>query len=109
LCSKQTALVFRNNSLGFFESNSLLAPIREVRHMRGDRRLVTELNRCIRSFAAAHAFDPIGHVILVLGLSRQRSSMRLVHLLGIVTDIFSLFSACHLGSCPPMFDRAVAS
>src|SRR5262249_44705721 len=102
-------LVFRDHSFHFFESDSLLAPVREVRHMRRDRRLVTELDWRIWSFATAHALDPIGHVILVLGLSCQRSSARSVHIFRIVADIFSFFSACHLGSCPSMLDRAIAS
>src|SRR5262245_19762241 len=111
-CAKavsRTSLVFRDNSLRFFKSDPLLAPIRKVRHMRRNRRLVTELNWGIRSFAAAHAVDPVGHVILVLALPRECSSMRPVHVFRIVSDKFSLFATGHLGPCPSMLDRAIAS
>src|SRR5438034_164079 len=99
----------RPKRLSHFQSDALFAAIRDVRHVRGNRRAVANLNRRIRDLTGTHAIDPIGHMILIRSLSGKCSPFTPVGLLRKITNVLSRPSGRHVGYPGYMFDGAVAS
>src|SRR2546429_4880617 len=99
----------RPKRLSHFQSDALFAAIRDVRHVRGNRRAVANLNRRIRDLTGTHAIDPIGHMILIRSLSGKCSPFTPVGLLRKITNDLSRPSGRHVGYLGYMIDGAVAS
>src|SRR6185437_7573809 len=67
---------------------ALLLSVSHICHVCRDCRPVSNLYRCIRSFTAANAVDPVRHVILVFGFAINCRATRPIQLLRQITYCF---------------------
>src|SRR5581483_8408106 len=72
-------LILLLHRLRLIPRDAPLVAIREIRHMSGDGREISDLNRRIRLLARTNAVDPVLHVVLIGSLAGKRGSVFTVY------------------------------
>src|SRR4051812_11909134 len=80
-------LKFRLKCFSFLKSDEFFLPIRQICHVGGDSRTISEFDGRIGSFTAADAVDPVCHVVWSGAVAGEHRAVRAISLFRIIMHL----------------------